>query len=193
MTHFLCALLLGISAVMSWNYSAGARAYAQRHLRFAILLYAGLAGAGIVTSVSSSELAHLTLAVGLLVSTLAPPLLAIAVIGTLARPLNSIWTALGLALTTLAAMAVTLTGLAVLALIPQILALVVLTIVALPAPRGICVRLCLAALALAAGMLAIVAETPEAGAILSLFSAAGLLGVTRALVRAGTPSHMVDG
>lgn len=178
-TQLLCAALLGLAVVLSWIFAGAARPYARRNLRFAALLYAGLAVADILSSLSHST--DLMLAVGLLVSTLAPPLLTIAAIGTVSRPPVPIWAALALGVSALAAIAVALTGLAVLALIPQIVALCILFTVSLRAPRGIALRLCLSVLALGAGALTIVANTTQAGAVLSLFSAAGLFGVTRAL------------
>ncbi len=182
----LFALLLGAAALAAWWVAGAARPYATRNLRFAALLYAALSVAGIIASIKPGEAAQLSLIVALLVSALGPPLLTIAAYGTLSRPFASPWAAAALIATCIAGISAMMTGYAVLALIPQTIAILLLFLVGLKASRPIALRLCLSALALFAGMLAVVADNRDAGAIFSLFSAAGLLGVTRALVRTGS-------
>ncbi len=181
--NVLCAVLLGAAAIAAWIVAAAAKSDPRRNLRFAAMLYAALAAAGLFAAVNDTQAAHLTLMVGLLVSALAPPLLLFAALGAVSRPLMSSWAAVALTFTCIAAVAAALTGLAVLALIPQTIAIAALLILGLRMPRKSGWRLCLAALALFAGALAIVAENQNAGAIFSLFSAAGLLGVSRSVVR----------
>jgi len=157
----VCALALFAASIAAWQLSAGSRAGSRLYLRFAAMLFAGLA-ASFPLELSSVALLFLL--------PLAASALMIAALGRMPVFAASLLLILGLGF----GLAALLSGLVLLALLPAILASLV--ILAAGLNRGE-IMAALAGIALL--MSAFVAWTQSAQSGVFLFSAASLLGLAR--------------
>jgi hypothetical protein len=169
------ALLLFAATLTAWFVAAGARPGARLQIRFAGVLLAALALAGMSSAALAPVVAAIVLPIALTVLALA------ATTGLVAPP--SVGNAsLGLLLASLGGLGAAISGWLAAALVPSAFALVVLVVLfarhaaGLGAVQGILSAFCLLAAAAAFAL-----EGADFG--LMLFLAAGLLGVSLALSR----------
>jgi len=171
------ALLLFASCLAAWLVASGARPAARVHLRFAAVLFAALAVAVLAITPAAAAIALLVLPIG-------SGVLVLAARAAMARPLEAALAAALLAAVSLAGLGAAVTGWTALALAPTALCAGAVGVLAaksadrLGAVQGIAAALCLLGAASAFAL-------EGADAALTLFCAAGLLGVTLALSRSG--------
>ena len=164
------AVMLLAAAVAGWIIVAGLSHVARAYARFAFVLYAALAAAIVVD-------ARLADSVALIVSAVAPALLALAVANVLRRPVATVLASLVMAASCIAGMAGAATGIAALAVGPLLLSVVAMIAVTLRDWRNsrlATFQTIASAVALLAGASAFV---DDGLAALCAFTAAGLLGV----------------
>lgn len=176
------AAVLALSALVAWIAAGGVRRSAQIYLRFACVLYATLA--------ASAAFLIAPDAVAAIASTLAIALLTLASFIGFRREPNPVLGAIVLVTACVGGIWSAATGVAGLAVLPQILCLIAVLTVTRRGPaklRGPGLYLALGCAALLAAACSLLVQ--EAHVALLLFSAAGVLGVTYALARA---SHVFE-
>ncbi len=171
------ALLLFAACLAAWLVAAGARPAARVHLRFAAVLFAALAAAVFAVAPAVPATALLVLPIG-------SGVLVLATLAGTAQPLEAALASSLLAAVSLAALGAAITGWTTLALAPSALCIGVIGLLTangkdrLSVVQGIAAALCLLGAASAFAL-------EGADAAMTLFCAAGLLGLTLALSRSG--------
>jgi len=171
------SLLLLAACLAAWLVAAGARPRARVHLRFAAVLFAALAIAALGVEAAAPAIALLVLPIG-------SGVLVLGAAAGIGRPLEPALGASLLAVISLAALGATVSGLAALALGPAALCAGAIALLGGRIPDRLgAFQAIAAALCLIGAASAVVWE--GAGPALTLFCAAGLLGVALALARSG--------
>ncbi|MEJ0042948.1 MAG: hypothetical protein WDM81_12410 [Rhizomicrobium sp.] len=171
------SLLLLASSLAAWLVAAGARPPARVHVRFAAVLFAALGVASLVAQSAVPAIALLVLPIGLSV-------LGLGTAAARTRPLEPALAASLLAAVSLAALAAAVTGLTALSLAPSALGAVAIGMLGARAEdrlgvvQGVAAAFCFLGAASAFAL-------ADAGPELTLFCAAGLLGLALALSRSG--------
>lgn len=179
------AVVAGFAALIAAMTAAGAAPRSRMSLRFAAALAGALAAVDLAAAMGG-EGARIAAAVGLLVSALVPPVLALAVQGQHGRPPATGPSAVALTLCCLLGLAAAATGAVLFAFTPLLLSAAALLVAAgrqWAGARRTAALLGLSSLCLVAAAAAFMrgAETERTG--FALFLAAGILGVTLALAR----------
>ncbi|MEJ0026960.1 MAG: hypothetical protein WDN01_13115 [Rhizomicrobium sp.] len=170
-------MLLLASTLAAWLVAAGARPPARVHIRFAAILFAALGVASLAAQPAAPAIALLVLPIGLSV-------LVLGAAAARAKPLEPTLAASLLAAVSLAALAAAVTGMAALSLGPSALGAVAIGVLGarsgdrLAVVQGVAAAFCFLGAASAFAL-------ADAGPELTLFCAAGLLGLALALSRSG--------
>ncbi|MEI9991077.1 MAG: hypothetical protein WDM86_13655 [Rhizomicrobium sp.] len=171
------SLLLLASSLAAWLVASGARPPARVHIRFAAILFAALGVASLAVEAAAPAIALLVLPIG-------SSVLVLGAAAARTRPLEPALAAALLAAVSLAALAAAVTGMAALSLAPAALCAVAIGVLGvrsadrLGAFQGVAASMCFLGAASAFAL-------EGAGAALTLFCAAGLLGLALALSRSG--------
>jgi hypothetical protein len=172
------AIMLLAAAIAGWLAVADALRDVRNYARFACVLYAALAFAGAAGL-------QLALSVTLIVSASAPVFLALAAHFAFRRPVAPLPAAAILIVACVAGLAAAVSGMAMLAFAPLLLSVIAMIATGLRRfgdLRAQAIQLIAASCALLAGASAFVAGGAPAEPALFLFSAAGLLGISLAVV-----------
>lgn len=183
----LFAFVLGCSAILAAALASRARPAARDYLRFAAVLYLALALCGAIAALMP-DAATLTFAdaVMLVVCALAPAALGFAVFAAFEYPPSAISAAIILVLACLAGIVAAATGTPVLSLAPlavSVLALLALCVRRWRSGKGAAAHAFLSACCLICASAAALNGGAASRTALQLFSSAGVLGFSLALVR----------
>jgi hypothetical protein len=170
------AVMLLAAAVSGWSLVAAMPPLARAYARFACVLYAALAAAIAVD-------ARLAYSVALIVSAVAPALLALAIANVLRKPIATAFASLVMAAFCIAGMAAAVTGIAALAFGPLLLSIVAM--IALTLQEWRIDRLATIQSIASAGALLAGASAFVDGSMVGFcaFAAAGLLGAALSMTR----------
>lgn len=178
------AAMLLFAAAVNWIVVAGMATVARAYARFAFVLYAALAIAIAVD-------ARLAVFIALIVSAIAPMMLALALAGVVRGWVSTVFASVALAAASIAGMAAAFTGFAALAFVPLLFAVVAMIAVMLSAWRDgpmASIQIAASAVALLAGASAFVAGGAASQPAFCAFTAAGLLGVATSLAQGSNVS-----
>jgi hypothetical protein len=183
------AIVLGLSALLSVLLTRRARAAARDYLRFAAALYLALALSD-AAAISLAEAVLLARTVTIIVSALAPALLALALFACFERPPSAIAATVLLTPALVAGIAAAATGIDTLAFAPLMAA--AFAILALAARhwrtgKRAALHATISSLCLIAGAAAFLESAPQGRTAMALFSAVSLLGISLALSRSALP------
>jgi hypothetical protein len=182
----LFAVVLVLSAVMAWVVAARAKGFVRPYVRFASVLYVALAIASLVPDEVEATGAFAR-AVALVVCVLAPSTLALALVALFRKPLSSVLSALWLIVCCLGGLGAAVSDTPALGFVPLALgigAALVASLRMFGKSRVAALQGAAASLAFLCAASSLMTHAPASRAALMLFSAAGLLGTTLALVRA---------
>ncbi len=185
----LFAIVLVLSAVTAWVIAARAKAFARPYVRFASMLYVALAIASLVPDEVAATGAFAR-AVALVVCVLAPATLSLALVAMFRKPLSSVPAALWLTLCCLGGLGAAISDETALAFVPLALgagAALLACLRAFATSRVAALQGAAASLAFLGAASSMMTHAQASRAALILFSAAGLLGATLALVRFSRP------
>jgi hypothetical protein len=186
----LFAVVLVLSALTAWVVAARAKAFVRPYVRFASVLYVALAIASLVPDevVATGAFAR---AVALVVCVLAPATLSLALVALFRKPVTAGPAAIWLTVCCLGGIGAAISDVPALGFVPLVLgagAALFASLRMFAKSRVAALQGALASLAFLCAAASLMTRAPASRAALILFSAAGLLGTTLALVRGSRPN-----